>query len=85
MSLDLSWQESANCATTDPDLFFDEEAIRLWRLRDICAACPVLAQCKATQAVIEANMAATDIFGFVGGQSSLERKTERRMRAAATA
>jgi len=81
MSVDLSWQESANCATTDPDLFFDEEAIRLWRLREVCAACPVLAQCKATQAVIEADMADTDIFGFVAGQAARERKAERRLAA----
>lgn len=43
----LDWQVSANCATTDPDLFFPESNEHGLAAKKICAACEVRPACLA--------------------------------------
>ena len=41
------WEDDANCRTVDPDIFFSDEAGNLAQAREVCGACPVIAQCGA--------------------------------------
>ena len=41
------WEDDANCRTVDPEIFFSDEAGNLARAREVCGACPVIAQCGA--------------------------------------
>lgn len=42
-----AWMGDANCATTDPDIFFPEKGDSATPARSICAACEVTAECAA--------------------------------------
>ena len=40
-----NWRESANCATTDPELFFPRKSGSAHTARTICAMCTVPEEC----------------------------------------
>lgn len=42
---DETWRQSANCATTDPDMFFPEKGGSVREPLAVCNACNVKAQC----------------------------------------
>ena len=70
----VDWRAAASCRDSDPDVFFpdgeDVEAIA--RAKEICAGCPVRADCLAF--AVELNQ--TD--GIWGGRTSAERRRLRR-------
>ena len=81
MTAARSWQIDAKCATADPERFFGDSTSDIGRLREMCAACPVLAQCTAAVVADEAKLSDVDIFGFCAGKTAGERKAERRLAA----
>lgn len=66
-----AWMDSANCATTDPEIFFPEKGPSN-AAKQVCAACDVVAQCLAfaRREGIES--------GIFGGMTAHERKTARK-------
>lgn len=71
---DWEWQADANCRTEDPNIFFhpDNERgaarqRRVERSKQICRACPVIAQCA------DFAMRGRETFGTWGGLSESER------------
>ena len=83
--LQTTWRLSANCATTDPELFFPEVGQSKGNAicRSICSACDVQPQCLADITEYESGLdIQRDIVGFTGGLSAQERKTRRREMAA---
>lgn len=77
---DVSWQDEGLCRAMDPEIFFstEEEAredrvAREDRAKDICARCPVLAQCR------EFALSTREPYGVWGGMTEGERRrtTER--------
>lgn len=44
-SMDLSWQESASCATAWPEAWFPATGEHAVEARAVCARCPVSVQC----------------------------------------
>jgi WhiB family redox-sensing transcriptional regulator len=73
---DLSWQDDALCAETDPEAFFPEKggSIRLPKL--ICSRCEVRSSC------LEYALEHEIRFGVWGGMSERERRRLARERAA---
>lgn len=65
------WQQLANCATTDPELFFSDFGT-YDTARKVCAFCPVRAQC--LQEALEQN----ETFGMRGGLTPTERRQMQR-------
>ena len=83
--LQTTWRDSANCATTDPELFFPEVGQSKGNAvcRSICSACDVQTECLADITEYESGLdIQRDIVGFTGGLSAQERKTRRREMAA---
>lgn len=75
---DMSWQDSANCAETDPEIFFENISKRSQeeRLRNICAQCPVATQCLKAAFDQEGIYYPRDrayVWGFRGGLRANER------------
>lgn len=62
------WQQFANCATTDPDLFVLEHGGSSTAAKRICAVCPVRASC------LQEALDRDEQFGIWGGMSLNERK-----------
>jgi WhiB family redox-sensing transcriptional regulator len=79
MSLDFpkppAWTERANCATTDPAIFFPPKGGRVRAARKVCASCPVVAQC------LEFALEIDDRHGIYGGLTVEQREQVRRKRA----
>lgn len=72
-----SWFEQANCASTDPELFFPEKGGRSTAARAICSRCEVITEC---------GQRADDMgeeFGIWGGRSRRDRRETRAERKAA--
>jgi WhiB family redox-sensing transcriptional regulator len=76
---DWAWQESANCRGEDLNLFFGDDGergadriIRERKAKQVCAGCPVMAECLA-EALREPAQ-----FGVWGGLSADERAAQRR-------
>lgn len=70
---DPQWYESANCATTDPEIMFPgKEGGSVMLARKICSMCVVREDC-----LTDALMASQQI-GFAGGMSAKERKALKR-------
>jgi WhiB family redox-sensing transcriptional regulator len=67
-----AWLESANCTSTDPEIFFSEESNTVKSARKICEECPVKTEC--LNDAIEKD----DQFGIRGGLTARERKNLRR-------
>lgn len=75
MTPDVNWTAYANCATTDPDLFFSESE-SYTAARKVCDFCPVRKQC--LQEALDEN----EVYGMRGGLTPNERKALRREAAA---
>ena len=80
----LPWADSANCATTDPDLFFElsttryahvsskEAAERESAAKAVCRRCPVRAECRAYA------LAHPELDGIWGAMTRRERERARK-------
>ncbi len=66
------WWFAGLCAQTDPELFFPEKGGSTRQAKQVCAACPVRAQC------LEYALAHDECFGVWGGLSAWERRPLRR-------
>ena len=69
---ELSWQERALCAQTDPEAFFPEKGGSTREAKRICSGCDVRAEC------LEYALANDERFGIWGGLSERERRRLRR-------
>ena len=69
---ELSWQEQALCAETDPEAFFPEKGGSTREAKKICTGCEVKAEC------LEYALANDERFGIWGGLSERERRRLRR-------
>jgi WhiB family redox-sensing transcriptional regulator len=69
---ELSWQESALCAQTDPEAFFPEKGGSTREAKRICVGCDVRAEC------LEYALANDERFGIWGGLSERERRRLKR-------
>ena len=65
---ELSWQERALCAQTDPEAFFPEKGGSTRDAKKICLSCEVRAEC------LEYALAHDERFGIWGGLSERERR-----------
>lgn len=74
VSEDLSWQEEALCAQTDPEAFFPEKGGSPNDAKRICCSCPVQDAC------LEYALAHDERFGVWGGLSERERRREKAAR-----
>lgn len=69
---ELSWQERALCAQTDPEAFFPEKGGSTREAKRICIGCDVRAEC------LEYALANDERFGIWGGLSERERRRLKR-------
>ena len=65
---ELSWQERALCAQTDPEAFYPETGGSTREAKRICSGCEVRAECR------EFALAENERFGIWGGLSERERR-----------
>jgi WhiB family redox-sensing transcriptional regulator len=65
---EMSWQERALCAQTDPESFFPEKGGSTREAKRVCLACEVKAEC------LEYALAHDERFGIWGGLSERERR-----------
>lgn len=68
------WVADAACNGLDPDLFFPEKGETSKPAKEVCAGCPVKADC--LDMAVELNLS----FGIFGGLSARERRVVRRQR-----
>ena len=73
LHLPPEWTRDALCAQTDPEAFFPEVGGSTRRATSVCAACPVLAECRDY-----ALDASGELDGVWGGLSANERRRLRR-------
>lgn len=68
-----AWRADAACADADPDTFFDPDSTG--EALGICAACPVIAQCRADQLAWESRTRSRRYYtaGVVGGTTASAR------------
>jgi len=67
-SVELSWQERALCAQTDPEAFFPEKGGSTREAKRVCLSCDVRSEC------LEYALAHDERFGIWGGLNESERK-----------
>ncbi|CAL9588739.1 Transcriptional regulator WhiB [Streptomyces sp. enrichment culture] len=72
---ELSWQESALCAQTGPELFFPEPGSSTREAKFLCGLCDIREAC------LEYALTHDERFGVWGGLSEQERHELRRRRA----
>jgi WhiB family transcriptional regulator, redox-sensing transcriptional regulator len=65
---ELSWQERALCAQTDPESFFPEKGGSTREAKRVCTGCEVRSEC------LEYALAHDERFGIWGGLSERERR-----------
>ncbi|GAB3598921.1 hypothetical protein GCM10027446_30180 [Angustibacter peucedani] len=65
---ELSWQERALCAQTDPEAFFPEKGGSTREAKKVCVSCEVRSEC------LEYALAHDERFGIWGGLSERERR-----------
>jgi WhiB family redox-sensing transcriptional regulator len=65
---DLSWQDFARCAETDPEAFFPEKGESTRAARRVCASCGVQQLC------LDYALRHREQFGIWGGTSEQERR-----------
>ena len=65
---ELSWQERALCAQTDPEAFFPEKGGSTREAKRVCTTCEVRDEC------LEYALAHDERFGIWGGLSERERR-----------
>jgi WhiB family redox-sensing transcriptional regulator len=71
----LSWQERALCAQTDPEAFFPEKGGSTREAKRVCLSCEVRSEC------LEYALAHDERFGIWGGLSERERRRLKRRSA----
>ena len=69
---ELSWQERALCAQTDPEAFFPEKGGSTREAKKVCVSCEVRAEC------LEYALENDERFGIWGGLSERERRNLKR-------
>ena len=69
---ELSWQERALCAQTDPEAFFPEKGGSTREAKKVCVSCEVRAECR------EYALENDERFGIWGGLSERERRKLKR-------
>jgi WhiB family transcriptional regulator, redox-sensing transcriptional regulator len=69
---DLSWQDLALCAETDPEAFFPEKGGSVREAKRVCRSCEVRAEC------LEYALRHDIRFGIYGGMSPQERRRLKR-------
>ncbi len=67
-SAELTWQERALCAQTDPEAFFPEKGGSTREAKKVCVSCDVRAEC------LDYALAHDERFGIWGGLSERERR-----------
>jgi WhiB family redox-sensing transcriptional regulator len=67
------WIRDADCAGTDPELFFADDDASQYIAKRICARCPVLLICRQEAMTDEGAVAAAGRFGVRGGLTHKER------------
>ena len=67
-SEELSWQERALCAQTDPEAFFPEKGGSTREAKKVCQTCEVRTEC------LEYALENDERFGIWGGLSERERR-----------
>jgi WhiB family redox-sensing transcriptional regulator len=72
----VTWQDYANCAGAEPELFFPDNGIHPGSALALCATCPVRTQC--LNYALEHN----ERHGIWGGTTRIERRAMRRLRLA---
>ena len=72
---DLSWQDQALCAETDPEAFFPEKGGSTRLPKAVCRACEVRAEC------LDYALGHDIRFGVWGGMSEPERRRLKRQQA----
>ena len=70
---ELSWQERALCAETDPEAFFPEKGGSSREAKRICSECPVRIEC------LNYALRRDERYGVWGGMSERERRRLKRM------
>ena len=65
---DAAWQRHAACAEEDPELFFAGDDASVERAKQLCAVCPVRAEC------LETALAVNEMHGVWGGMAEGERR-----------
>jgi len=65
---ELSWQERALCAQTDPEAFFPEKGGSTRDAKKVCVGCDVRSEC------LEYALEHDERFGIWGGLSERERR-----------
>ncbi|MEJ6574386.1 MAG: WhiB family transcriptional regulator [Actinomycetes bacterium] len=73
--IELSWQERALCAQTDPEAFFPEKGGSTREAKRVCLSCDVRGEC------LEYALAHDERFGIWGGLSERERRRLKRRTA----
>ena len=68
------WTVDAACAGADPSVFFPEHGRAATQAKQICAGCPVRADC------LDFALASHERFGIYGGLTEKERRAEARRR-----
>jgi WhiB family redox-sensing transcriptional regulator len=74
-NMELSWQERALCAQTDPEAFFPEKGGSTREAKRVCLSCDVRVEC------LEYALAHDERFGIWGGLSERERRRLKRRSA----
>ncbi|GAA4521616.1 WhiB family transcriptional regulator [Brachybacterium sp. AOP42-C2-15] len=70
--VELTWQERALCAQTDPEAFFPEKGGSTREAKKVCVSCEVRAEC------LEYALENDERFGIWGGLSERERRKLKR-------
>lgn len=70
--IELSWQDRALCAQTDPEAFFPEKGGSTREAKRVCVGCEVRVEC------LEYALDKDERFGIWGGLSERERRKLRR-------
>jgi WhiB family redox-sensing transcriptional regulator len=73
--IELSWQERALCAQTDPEAFFPEKGGSTREAKRVCLSCEVRGEC------LDYALAHDERFGIWGGLSERERRRLKRRSA----
>ncbi len=69
---ELSWEDRALCAQTDPEAFFPEKGGSTREAKKVCRSCEVRAEC------LEYALEHDERFGIWGGLSERERRRLKR-------
>ena len=69
---ELSWQDRALCAQTDPEAFFPEKGGSTREAKKVCRSCEVRAEC------LDYALEHDERFGIWGGLSERERRRLKR-------